>query len=143
MSPVLKRSIIIAGHKTSISLEDEFWNSFKEIADERGMTVTALVGAIDDDRKHANLSSAIRLFVLGAYRNQLAAWGRHWAMSKVSDPQHWRQRGEEARTLAGELTDAEAKRKMLKIAEDYERLAIQAVQRLRHHSSATIRNWRR
>jgi predicted DNA-binding ribbon-helix-helix protein len=77
MSPVLKRSIIIAGHKTSISLEDEFWNSFKEIADERGMTVTALVGAIDDDRKHANLSSAIRLFVLGAYRNQLAAWGRH------------------------------------------------------------------
>jgi len=76
MSPVLKRSIIIAGHKTSISLEDEFWNSFKEIADERGMTVTALVGAIDDDRKHANLSSAIRLFVLGAYRNQLAAWGR-------------------------------------------------------------------
>ena len=77
MSPVLKRSIIIAGHKTSISLEDEFWNSFKEIADERGMTVTTLVGAIDDDRKHANLSSAIRLFVLGAYRNQLAAWGRH------------------------------------------------------------------
>ena len=77
MSPVLKRSIIIAGHKTSISLEDEFWNSFKEIADERGMTVTALVGAIDDDRKHANLSSAIRLFVLGAYRKQLAAWGRH------------------------------------------------------------------
>jgi len=77
MSPVLRRSIIIAGHKTSISLEDEFWNSFKEIADERGMTVTALVGAIDDDRKHANLSSAIRLFVLGAYRNQLAAWGRH------------------------------------------------------------------
>jgi len=65
------------GTKTSISLEDEFWNSFKEIADERGMTVTALVGAIDDDRKHANLSSAIRLFVLGAYRNQLAAWGRH------------------------------------------------------------------
>ena len=59
MSPVLRRSIIIAGHKTSISLEDEFWNSFKEIADERGMTVTALVGAIDDDRKHANLSSAI------------------------------------------------------------------------------------
>ena len=77
MSPVLKRSIVIAGHKTSISLEDEFWNSFKEIADERGMTVTALVGAIDDDRKHANLSSAIRLFVLSAYRDQIASWGRH------------------------------------------------------------------
>ena len=77
MSPVLKRSIIIAGHKTSISLEDEFWNSFKEIASERGMTVTALVGAIDGDRKHVNLSSAIRLFVLGVYRNQLASWSRH------------------------------------------------------------------
>ena len=75
MSRVLKRSIIIAGHKTSISLEDEFWDSFKEIADERGMTVSALVGAIDDDRKHANLSSAIRLFVLGAYRDQIASLG--------------------------------------------------------------------
>jgi len=77
VSPVLKRSDVIEGHKTSISLEDEFWDSFKEIAGERGMTVAALVGAIDDDRKHANLSSAIRLFVLGAYRDQLAAWDRH------------------------------------------------------------------
>jgi predicted DNA-binding ribbon-helix-helix protein len=143
VSPVLKRSIVIEGHKTSVSLEDEFWESFKEIAEERGMTVTAMIGAIDDDRKHANLSSAIRLFVLGAYRDQLAAWDRHWAMSKVSDPQHWRRRAEEARTLADELTDADAKCKMLKIAEDYEKLSIQAVQRLRHHSSATIRNWRR
>ena len=64
MSPVLKRSIVIAGHKTSISVEDEFWNSFKEIAGERGMTVAALVGAIEGGRKHANLSSAIRLFDL-------------------------------------------------------------------------------
>jgi predicted DNA-binding ribbon-helix-helix protein len=76
VSPVLKRSIVIAGHKTSISLEDEFWNSFKEIASERGVTVAALVGAIDGDRKHVNLSSAIRLFVLGVYRDQLAHWGR-------------------------------------------------------------------
>jgi hypothetical protein len=45
--------------------------------------------------------------------------------------------------FADELTDAEAKRKMIKIAEDYEALAIQAAQRLRHHASATIRNWRR
>ena len=77
MSPVLKRSIVIAGHKTSISLEDEFWNSFKEITSERGVTVATLVGAIDGDRKHVNLSSAIRLFVLGVYRDQLAHWGRH------------------------------------------------------------------
>jgi hypothetical protein len=52
--------------------------------------------------------------------------------SKVNDPQHWRRREEEARTLANELTDAEAKRKMLKIAEDYETLAICA-QQLRAH----------
>jgi predicted DNA-binding ribbon-helix-helix protein len=69
-SLVSGRSIVIAGHKTSISLEDEFWNSLKEIAGERGMTVPALVAAIEGDRQHANLSSAIRLFVLGFYLDQ-------------------------------------------------------------------------
>ena len=69
-SSVSKRSIVIAGHKTSVSLEDEFWNSLKEIAGQRGITVAELVAAIDRDREHANLSSAIRLFVLGVYRNQ-------------------------------------------------------------------------
>jgi hypothetical protein len=64
-------------------------------------------------------------------------------MFKVSDPQYWRRRADEVRTLADELTDPEAKRKMLKIAEDYETLARRPEQRLRHHSSATIRNWRR
>ena len=73
MSPVLKHSIVIAGHKTSVSVEDEFWDSFKEIASERGMTVAAMIGAIDGDRKHANLSSAVRLFVLGVYRDQIAS----------------------------------------------------------------------
>jgi predicted DNA-binding ribbon-helix-helix protein len=75
VSPVLKRSIVIAGRKTSISVEDEFWDSLKEIAGERGMTVAAMIGAIDDDRQHANLSSAFRLFVLGVYRDQIARWG--------------------------------------------------------------------
>ena len=65
-----KRSIIIAGQKTSVSLEDEFWNSLKEIASERSMTHVKLVAAVDDDRQHANLSSAIRLFVLSFYRAQ-------------------------------------------------------------------------
>jgi predicted DNA-binding ribbon-helix-helix protein len=69
-SSVSKRSIVIAGHKTSVSVEDQFWNSLKEIAVERGMTIGALVAAIDADRNHANLSSAIRLFVLGFYRDQ-------------------------------------------------------------------------
>jgi len=69
-SSVSKRSIIIAGHKTSVSLEDQFWDSLKEIAGQRGMTLGELVAAIDADRKHTNLSSAIRLFVLGVYRDQ-------------------------------------------------------------------------
>src|SRR6266481_9726858 len=71
-SPVVKRSIVIVGHKTSVSLEDAFWKGLKEIAGGRGMTMSDLVAAIDSERKHGNLSSAIRLFVLDFYRNQLA-----------------------------------------------------------------------
>ena len=69
-SPVVKRSIVIAGHKTSVSLEDAFWRGLKEIATGRGMTLSEMVAAIDTDRKHGNLSSAIRLFVLTHYREQ-------------------------------------------------------------------------
>jgi len=71
-SPVVKRSIVIAGHKTSVSLEDAFWKGLKEIASERDMTLSELVAAIDSERQHGNLSSAIRLFVLDFYRNQLS-----------------------------------------------------------------------
>src|SRR3954451_4872296 len=63
-SPVVKRSIVVAGHKTSVSLEDAFWKGLKEIAGERGMTLSELVAFIDSERQHGNLSSAIRLFVL-------------------------------------------------------------------------------
>ncbi len=69
-SPVVKRSIVIAGHKTSVSLEDAFWKGLKEIAAERNMTLSELVASIDTDRQHGNLSSAIRLFVLDYYRSQ-------------------------------------------------------------------------
>jgi predicted DNA-binding ribbon-helix-helix protein len=68
-SPVVKRSIVIAGHKTSVSLEDAFWKGLKEIAGGRDMTLSEMVAAIDSDRQHGNLSSAIRLFVLDFYRN--------------------------------------------------------------------------
>ena len=68
-SPVIKRSIVIAGHKTSVSLEDAFWTSLKDIADDRNVTLSDLVSSIDTDRQHGNLSSAIRLFVLDHYRN--------------------------------------------------------------------------
>jgi predicted DNA-binding ribbon-helix-helix protein len=72
-SPVVKRSIVIAGHKTSVSLEDAFWQGLKEIATSRDMTLSDLVAAIDSDRRHGNLSSAIRLFVLDHYRAQTGA----------------------------------------------------------------------
>jgi predicted DNA-binding ribbon-helix-helix protein len=71
-SPVAKRSIVVDGHKTSVSLEDAFWNSLKEIGRERHMTLSDLVAAIDSQRQHGNLSSAIRLFVLDFYRAQLS-----------------------------------------------------------------------
>lgn len=67
-SPVVKRSIVIAGHKTSVSLEDEFWSGLKEIATNRNMTLSDMVSTIDSVRQHGNLSSAIRLFVLDHYR---------------------------------------------------------------------------
>ena len=66
-SPVVKRSIVIAGHKTSVSLEDAFWRGLKDIATSRRMTLSDLVGSINSERKHGNLSSAIRLFVLSHY----------------------------------------------------------------------------
>src|SRR5262249_41151593 len=69
-SLISKRSIVIAGHKTSVSLEDEFWNSLKEIAEEGGMTLAESVAAIDGRRQHSNLSSALRLFGLAFYRDQ-------------------------------------------------------------------------
>ena len=70
-SLVVKRSVVLAGHKTSVSLEDAFWKSLKEIAGYRHMTLSALLAAIDSERQHGNLSSAIRLFVLRFYRDQL------------------------------------------------------------------------
>ena len=71
-SPVVKRSIVIAGHKTSVSLEDAFWKGLKEIASRRDATLSELVASIDADRQHGNLSSALRLFVLDFYRTQLS-----------------------------------------------------------------------
>jgi predicted DNA-binding ribbon-helix-helix protein len=72
-SPVVKRSIVVAGHKTSVSLEDAFWKGLKEIATDRNMTLSELVAVIDTERSHGNLSSAIRLFVLDHYRAQAEA----------------------------------------------------------------------
>jgi predicted DNA-binding ribbon-helix-helix protein len=67
-SSVAKHSLVIAGRHTSISLEDAFWRTFKDIAYRRHLTASELAATIDAERREGNLSSAIRLFVLDFYR---------------------------------------------------------------------------
>ena len=69
-SSVVKHSIQLQRHKTSVSLEDPFWNDLKKIALDQRMTLSELITTIDGTREHGNLSSAIRLFVLNHVRNQ-------------------------------------------------------------------------
>ena len=67
---VVKRSVAIAGHRTSVSLEAPFWEALKEIAETRGASVQRLIGEIDAGREAQNLSSAIRVFVLAEVRGR-------------------------------------------------------------------------
>jgi len=71
-SVITKRSIVVAGHRTSVSLEDAFWDTLKEIAYNRLLSLSELVTTIDACREHGNLSSAIRLFVLREVRDQVS-----------------------------------------------------------------------
>jgi len=71
-SPVMKRSIVLAGHKTSVSLEEAFWNGMKDISGQRNVTLSELVGEVDTKRQQGNLSSAIRLFVLDYFKTRAA-----------------------------------------------------------------------
>jgi len=71
-SAIVKRSVIIAGRKTSVSVEDAFWGVLKDIARSRCMTLSDMVAHIDGHRSHSNLSSALRLFVLEHARTQCA-----------------------------------------------------------------------
>ena len=84
-SSVVKRSIVLAGHKTSVSLEDAFWRALKEIAGARHTTLCNLVSAIDIEREQGNLSSAIRLFVLDFHRRQLADLQEHGGTHQLAD----------------------------------------------------------
>ena len=68
-SSVIKRSVIRNGHKSSISLEDQFWDTLREIADHEHMAISTLVAHIDHNRTTSNLSSAIRVFVLDHFRH--------------------------------------------------------------------------
>jgi predicted DNA-binding ribbon-helix-helix protein len=70
MKPITKRSVVIGGHKTSISLEVEFWSAVRDITQARAITVSELLEEIDRSRDSANLSSAVRVFVLEYMRQQ-------------------------------------------------------------------------
>jgi predicted DNA-binding ribbon-helix-helix protein len=86
-SPVVKRSVVVAGHKTSVTLEDAFWQGLKEIAHERRTTLANLTSTIDTDRRHGNLSSAIRLFVLDHYRARIRHGPTHRSQNSTRTSQ--------------------------------------------------------
>lgn len=67
LSLIRKRSVEIAGHRTSVSIEAPFWDALKELADREGLSLNELITRIDDSRA-GNLSSAIRVYVLKAYK---------------------------------------------------------------------------
>jgi predicted DNA-binding ribbon-helix-helix protein len=67
---IVKRSVVVSGRQTSVTVEDSFWEGLTEIANERRISVPALVTIINAERNHSNLSSAIRLFVLRHYQDQ-------------------------------------------------------------------------
>ena len=69
-SSVIKRSVIRNGHKSSISLEDQFWEALREIAEQKDIAISTLVAAIDRSRTTSNLSSAIRVYVLDHFRRK-------------------------------------------------------------------------
>jgi predicted DNA-binding ribbon-helix-helix protein len=73
LSTVVKRSIVLNGRKTSVSMEQEFWEGLKSIARDRGVTVAKLAHEINSERGGHNLSSAIRLFVLKIHRERAKA----------------------------------------------------------------------
>jgi predicted DNA-binding ribbon-helix-helix protein len=66
-SEITKRSIVVKGHKTSVTLEDPFWSGLREIATERSCTLGGLVAQIDSERQNSNLSSALRIYILNYY----------------------------------------------------------------------------
>ncbi len=77
MSRILKRSLMIAGHQTSVSLETEFWDGLKALAFERKLSLAQLVAHIDAERQDTNLSSQLRLAVLAYYRDTPSAHRTH------------------------------------------------------------------
>jgi|APCry1669189241_1035207.scaffolds.fasta_scaffold17459_4 predicted DNA-binding ribbon-helix-helix protein len=72
---LVKHSVVISGHRTSVSLEPEFWQALQALAQARGNSVNTEIGLIDANRGMANLSSAIRLAILADYKSRLDPQG--------------------------------------------------------------------
>jgi predicted DNA-binding ribbon-helix-helix protein len=126
---VIKRSILINGKKTSVSLENEFWDALHEIAKYKNTTAAKLAGEIARQRNTVNLSSAIRIFVYNHFRSiegkQKADHGYNPTRRHL-DSATLITRAEECRALAAGLKDEESRTAMLGIAADYEQMAANA-----------------
>lgn len=70
-APIIKRSVMIAGHATSVSIEKPFWDHLTRLAEEQKQSLNALITEIDELRDGINLSSAIRLYVLNSLENKI------------------------------------------------------------------------
>jgi predicted DNA-binding ribbon-helix-helix protein len=85
-SAIVKRSVVLNGHKTSVSLENEFWEGLRDIGEMKNARLSDLVRQIDQERTNGNLSSAIRVFVLNQFRAQRAGDNRRTEHAGCSDP---------------------------------------------------------
>jgi predicted DNA-binding ribbon-helix-helix protein len=124
-SAVIKRSIFINGRKTSVSLENEFWDALHEIADRGNVALSAVVKQINSNRDNINLSSAIRVFVLNHFRplSRKEATQASYLGRASTNTKSLRARAEECRALADAFNDVETREIVLKVAADYELLA--------------------
>jgi len=123
-SVVIKRSVLINGCKTSISLEDEFWDALREIAGYDKLGLSKLLEQIDRERNNINLSSAIRVFVFKHFQT-LAKKLTIEPRERPADNRALRARAEEFRILAAGFKDPEARTMMLRVAADYDLLVEQ------------------
>lgn len=116
---VIKRSIFINGKKTSVSLENEFWDALHEIAEQNNTTAAKLAGEIARQRSTVNLSSAIRVYVYKHFRTRE---GKSDPARRHLDRTTLTKQAAECRALAEGLKDEGARTAMLRIAEDYEQM---------------------